>query len=85
MEGGLGLTKREEKVAFNRGRSCRKNDQAYVEDCNWLAIRRRVVYGRLASKQAYTLLGELLPLLGLQLNFLRPIRVRERSASVGAP
>lgn len=51
-----------------------KNDQAYVEQRNWLAVRRQVGYDRLASKQAYALLGELYPLLCLHLNFLRPLR-----------
>lgn len=65
---------RQEKVGFTRGRSYRKNDQAYVEQRNWLAVRRQVGYDRLASKQAYALLGELYPLLCLHLNFLRPLR-----------
>lgn len=65
---------RREKVSFTRGRSYRKNDQAYVEQRNWLTVRRQVGYDRLASKQAYALLGQLYPLLGLQLNFFRPIR-----------
>jgi hypothetical protein len=65
---------RQEQVAFTRGRSYRKNDQAYVEQRNWLTIRRQVGYDRLASKQAYALLGQLYPLLCLQLNCFRPVR-----------
>jgi len=65
---------RQEQVAFTRGRSYRKNDQAYVEQRNWLTVRRLVGYDRFTSKQAYTLLGQLYPLLCLQLNFFRPIR-----------
>jgi hypothetical protein len=65
---------RQEQVAFTRGRSYRKNDQAYVEQRNWLTIRRQVGYDRLASKLAYALLGQLYPLLCLQLNFFRPVR-----------
>lgn len=75
---------RREQVSFTRGRSYRKNDQAYVEQRNWLAVRRQVGYDRLASKQAYAVLGELYPLLGLQLNFLRPMRklvAKERDGS----
>lgn len=63
-----------EGVHFTRGRSYRKNDQAYVEQRNWLTVRRQVGYDRFASKRAYTLLAELYPLLCLQLNFFRPIR-----------
>ncbi len=65
---------RREQVSFTRGRSYRKNDQAYVEQRNWLTVRRRVGYDRLASKQAFALLGQLYPLLCLQLNFFRPVR-----------
>jgi hypothetical protein len=65
---------REEQISISRGRSYRKNDQAYVEQRNWLAVRRLVGYDRLASKKAHALLGQLYPLLRLQLNFFRPIR-----------
>lgn len=65
---------RQEQIVFTRGRSYRKNDQAYVEQRNWLTVRRAVGYDRLASKQAYTLLGQLYPLLCQQLNFFRPVR-----------
>ncbi len=73
-----------EQVTFTRGRSYRKNDQAYVEQRNWLTIRRQVGYDRLASKQAYALLGQLYPLLCQQLNFFRPVRklaAKERAGS----
>lgn len=63
-----------EGVQFTRGRSYRKNDQAYVEQRNWLTVRRQVGYDRFATKRAYAVLGELYPLLCLQLNFFRPIR-----------
>jgi hypothetical protein len=65
---------RQEKVSFTRGRSYRKNDQAYVEQRNWLTVRRQVGYDRLASKQAHILLQKLYPLLTMQLNLFRPIR-----------
>ena len=75
---------RREKVSFTRGRSYRKNDQAYVEQRNWLAVRRQVGYDRLASKQALALLEELYPLLCLHLNFLRPLRKVVAKERVGA-
>jgi hypothetical protein len=65
---------RQEQLAFSRGRSYRKNDQAYVEQRNWLTVRRLVGYERLTSKRAFALLGELYPLLCDQLNFFRPVR-----------
>jgi len=75
---------RREKIAFTRGRSYRKNDQAYVEQRNWLTIRRQVGYDRLTSKQAYSLLGKLYPLLSLQLNFFRPVRKLVAKDRIGA-
>lgn len=65
---------RQENIAFTRGRSYRKNDQAYVEQRNWLTVRRQVGYDRFSSKGAHSLLGQLYPYLNLQLNFFRPIR-----------
>lgn len=75
---------RQEGVAFTRGRSYRKNDQAYVEQRNWLTVRRTVGYDRLTSKQAYSLLGQLYPLISQQLNFLRPVRKLIARDRVGA-
>lgn len=75
---------RQEKISFTRGRSYRKNDQAYVEQRNWLTVRRQVGYDRLASKQAYALLGRLYPLLCQQLNFFRPVRKLVAKDRVGA-
>lgn len=63
-----------EKINFSRGRGYRKNDQAYVEQRNWLSVRRQVGYERYGSRAAFEALGELYPLLRLQLNFFRPVR-----------
>jgi len=63
-----------EGISFTRGRSYRKNDQAYVEQKNWLTVRRPVGYGRYRSRQAFALLQQLYPLLTLQGNFFRPVR-----------
>ena len=61
-------------VRFTRGRGYKKNDQAYVEQRNWLAVRRRVGHDRYSSKAALAALGRLYSLSRLQLNFLRPVR-----------
>lgn len=65
---------RREKVGFSRGRPYRKNDQAYVEQRNYVAVRRLLGHDRLSSRAAYILLHQLYGLLRLQLNFLRPLR-----------
>ena len=41
-----------EKIRWTRGRSYQKNDQAYVEQKNWLRVRRYVGHGRYASREA---------------------------------
>lgn len=64
----------QEKIGFSRGRAYKKNDQAYVEQRNWIAVRREVGYDRFDSKVAYTLLQQFYALLRLQLNFFRPVR-----------
>jgi hypothetical protein len=63
-----------EGVSFTRGRSYRKNDQAYVEQKNWQAVRRTVGYDRLESKEALSLLQQLYSCIRLQGNFFRPVR-----------
>lgn len=63
-----------EQVDFSRGRPYRKNDQAYVEQRNYVAVRRLLGNQRLSSREAYQSLQQLYGLLGLQLNFLRPVR-----------
>ena len=71
-------------VHFTRGRSYKKNDQAYVEQRNWLAVRRRVGHDRYSSQAALAALGRLYSLTRLQLNFLRPVRKlvgKERSGA----
>ena len=61
-------------VSFTRGRGYKKNDQAYVEQRNWLAVRRTVGYDRYTSRAALAALERLYALTRLQLNFLRPLR-----------
>lgn len=73
-----------EKIGWTRGRSYQKNDQAYVEQKNWLSVRRYAGYGRYNSKEAYQTLQQLHSLLGLYSNFFRPVRktiARERRGS----
>lgn len=73
-----------EKITLTRGRGYRKNDQAYVEQRNWLSVRRQVGYQRLNSRAAYSLLQELYPLLRLQMNFFRPVRKLVGKERLGA-
>lgn len=69
---------------MTRGRGSRKNDQAWVEQRNWLAVRRLVGYDRSSSRAASLVLQRLYGLLRLQLNFLRPVRKLVSKQRVGA-
>ena len=65
---------RRQGIAVSRGRPYKKNDQAYVEQKNWLSVRRHVGHDRYNSKAAYAALQELYTLLRLQIIFSRPGR-----------
>jgi integrase-like protein len=71
-------------IRVTRGRPYRKNDQAWVEQRNWLAVRRLVGYDRYTSRPAFAALGRLYTLLRLQLNFFRPVRKLVSKHRVGA-
>ena len=75
---------RQEGITFTRGRGYRKNDQAYVEQKNWLSVRRHVGYDRYQSRRSLALLEELYPLLTLQANFFRPVRKLVAKERLGA-
>lgn len=63
-----------QKISLTRGRSYRKNDQAYVEQKNWLSVRRHVGDDRYNSKGAYAAFQQLYALVRLHVNFFRPLR-----------
>ena len=73
-----------EGVISTRGRSYRKNDQAYVEQKNWQTVRRLVGYDRLESKEALSLLQQLYSCIRLQVNFFRPVRKLVAKERLGA-
>jgi hypothetical protein len=73
-----------EKLTFTRGRSGRKNDNAYVEQKNWSVIRRLVGYGRYDTLVQVKLLNQLFAMYRLYVNFFLPIvklqsKIREGS------
>jgi hypothetical protein len=73
-----------EGITFTRGRGYQKNDQAYVEQKNWVSVRRRVGYDRYSSRPALALLEQLYRLQRLQTNFFRPVRKLLGKERVGA-
>lgn len=75
---------RERGVRLSRGRSYRKNDQARVEQKNWVAVRRVVGYDRYEGESSYRTLRALSRVVEQQLNFLRPVRRLVGKERVGA-
>jgi hypothetical protein len=65
---------RAEGIRCTRGRPYRKNDQAWVEQRNWTAVRQLVGYDRYSSAAALAQLGRLYPLVRDYLNFFQPVR-----------
>jgi hypothetical protein len=65
---------RQHGVTLSRGRAYKKNDQAYVEQKNWLLVRRVVGYDRYATRGAQEALNSLYRWLTLQANFYQPVR-----------
>jgi hypothetical protein len=70
-------------IRVTRGRGYRKNDQAWVEQRNWLALRRIVGYDRYTSRAAFARLQHLYRLLR-HLNFVRPVRKLVSKERIGA-
>jgi hypothetical protein len=73
-----------EGLAFTRGRAYRKNDQAWVEQKNWVAVRQQVGYGRYSSEEAYRLLEQLYKYEALYRNFFQPVRKVVAKERVGS-
>jgi len=65
----------QEHITFTRCRPYKKNDQAYVEQKNWTAIRQMVGYDRYEGSAACAALPALYEPLYWYLNFFQPVMV----------
>lgn len=63
-----------EGIRLTRGRPYKKNDQAYVEQKNWVLVRKTVGYDRFASQAALAALAAVYQPLRLYMNFFQPLR-----------
>jgi len=61
------------QITFTRCRPYHKNDQAYVEQKNWTAVRQIVGYDRYEGEAACAALAALYEPLRLYLNFFQPV------------
>lgn len=72
------------QITFTRCRPYRKNDQAYVEQKNWTAVRQMVGYDRYEGEAACAVLAALYEPLRLYLNFFQPVMVLVEKQRDGA-
>jgi len=74
----------QEHITFTRCRPYKKNDQAYVEQKNWTAVRQNVGYDRYEGLAACAALNALYEPLRLYLNFFQPVMVLVEKVRDGA-
>jgi hypothetical protein len=74
----------QEHITFTRCRPYKKNDQAYVEQKNWTAVRQTVGYDRYEGQAACEALNALYQPLRLYLNFFQPVMVLREKTRQGA-
>jgi hypothetical protein len=74
----------QEHLTFTRSREGHKNDNAYVEQKNWTAVRRLVGDLRFDTPEQLAWLNELYECLHLYLNFFVPIMRLKEKVRVGS-
>jgi hypothetical protein len=74
----------EKRITFTRSRSCRKNDNCYVEQKNYTVVRRYVGYARYDTEAAQQLLNELYGYLRLYVNFFQPVMKLIQKTRIGS-
>lgn len=74
---------REEGITFTRSRPYKKNDQAYVEQKNWIVVRQVVGYDRYEGPQAVEHMDTLYQVLRLYVNFFQPVRKLTSKKRIG--
>lgn len=74
----------QEHITFTRCRPYKKNDQAYIEQKNWTAVRQNVGYDRYQGQVACDALNALYEPLRLYLNFFQPVMILLRKERDGA-
>lgn len=63
----------QEQLSFTRGRSGRKNDNPFVEEKNWSAVRRLVGYGRYNTQPQVAQLNAIYKVYRLYFNHFLPL------------
>jgi hypothetical protein len=71
-------------IEFTRCRPYRKNDQAHIEQKNWVAVRQLIGYDRYEGEEAFRLFEAIYADWRLLVNFFTPVRKLIRKERVGA-
>jgi hypothetical protein len=64
----------QEQITFTRSREYKKNDQAHVEQKNWVIVRQLVGYERYEGEAAFQELDALYQVVRLYVNFFQPVQ-----------
>ncbi len=72
------------KITFTRSRSCRKNDNCFVEQKNYSVVRRTVGYFRYDTPKELSLLNQLYRFLRLYTNFFQPTMKLLKKTRIGS-
>jgi hypothetical protein len=72
------------RLGFSRSRPGKKNDNCYVEQKNFDAVRKLVGYARYSTPEALSLLNELYRVQGVLQNYIYPAFKLEEKTRVGS-
>jgi len=75
---------RDKQITFTRARSCRKNDNCFIEQKNYTVVRRYVGYGRYDTEMEQKILDELYGHLRLYVNFFQPVMKLVQKTRIGS-
>lgn len=75
---------KQEQLTFTRSREYKKNDQAHVEQKNWIIVRQLVGYERYAGMVAFRKLEALYRVVRLYVNFFQPVMKLTKRERVGS-
>lgn len=74
----------QEKITFTRGRSGKKNDNAFVEEKNDSIVRRWIGYGRYDTQEQVDILNEFYEVFRLYSNFFIPVQKLKEKVRIGS-
>jgi len=74
----------QEHITFTRSREYKKNDQAHVEQKNWIIVRQLVGYDRYEGTVAFQKLEALYRVVRLYVNFFQPVMKLVSKERVGS-